>query len=723
MDTNISQYAHIDFLEKNFNAPNHAIPNGPITGNGDIGLTIDTQANNARIWIAKNDFWCYKPHHSGGGMKSVGFIKIVMDDMISTDVWQDVQTGQIGVVFKNAQSCAKLVVRAPHGKNIIFATLECVSGVAKYELELDTLTYDPLVDISRVQNRSISLITKSYTRHNVQYPCKVSFALDIKNKNQKDTLTQNEKIHFFVPVVTNNESDNTANEVMHILSTLNDQSISAAIQDNDAWWANFWSQSAVKIDDHSDIEKYWYYSQYVLACCCDKNKFAPGIFGNFITSDKPAWGGDYHLNYNHEAPFWGLYSSNHMDEADTYHRPIIEYIKKAQQNAKEQLHCSGLYSKVGIGPKGYECSLMFDRDGHVCEAVSYWGQKSNAIYAGINFIMRYFSTMDDVYLKEIAYPYLKEVGLFWVDYLKFEDGRYVDYNDCIHENSALAKHLFSWAKNEKDYSDDFNPILTLALLRTTLSALIFMCDRLNVDTSLKQKWEDILHHLSAFPEYERNGKRVFRYTEKGLDWCNSNSLGVQPVYPAGAITLDSDKRTLETALNTYEEMHRWSDYNAFPTFFTAGVRLGYDPDTILTHMSAQISLHGYENGFIYYGGGGIECCSAIPSTINDMFVQNYNGIMRIFPVWNKKKNASFKNIRTYGAFLVSSEVKNGEITHVHIHSEKGEKIRIISPWKEGTRVLHNNVEIDALLSTLNDTLVICFDTKAYGEYILTKPML
>ena len=42
-------------------------------------------------------------------------------------------------------------------------------------------------------------------------------------------------------------------------------------------------------------------------------------------------------------------------------------------------------------------------------------------------------------------------------------------------------------------------------------------------------------------------------------------------------------------------------------------------------MEKQFGLHGYQNGFIYYDGDGIEFCSTVPSAINDMLTQYYAG--------------------------------------------------------------------------------------------------
>jgi hypothetical protein len=83
--------------------------------------------------------------------------------------------------------------------------------------------------------------------------------------------------------------------------------------------------------------------------------------------------------------------------------------------------------------------------------------------------------------------------------------------------------------------------------------------------------------------------------------------------------------------------------------------------------------------YIYYGGGGIECCSGVPVCVNEMLLQSHEGILRFFPVWDKRKDASFYNLRAYGAFLVSGKIENGAIGGLRVYSEKGRKCVFQSP--------------------------------------------
>ena len=140
---------------------------------------------------------------------------------------------------------------------------------------------------------------------------------------------------------------------------------------------------------------------------------------------------------------------------------------------------------------------------------------------------------------------------------------------------------------------------------------------------------------ARIPLQERGGKTVFRYSEKGMAWWGDNTLGIQHIFPSGAIGLDSDPKLLEICHNTIDAMDRWADYNGFSSWYTACARVGYDPKVILAKMRAECDKHSFPNLLLYYGGGGIESCGGFLA-INEMLLQSHEGVMRFFPCWPKE---------------------------------------------------------------------------------------
>jgi hypothetical protein len=517
-------------------------------------------------------------------------------------------------------------------------------------------------------------------------------------------------------VVTNHDDPGCREKAREILDHISRYRLADLHAKHCGWWKNFWLGSGVRIPSEPLIEKMWYGSHYIMASCCGNRNFPPGLFANWVTTDTPDWSGDYHLNYNYEAPWWGLYSSNKIELTEGYDTPLMEYLPGAREAARRKLDCRGLYSLVGIGPRGFAVSRTFDKDGN--DDVSYWGQKSNASYAAVNMVMRFYAAYDLDYARNTAYPYLKEAGAFWEDYLVFKDGRYVIYRDCIHENGYLARNVLDWGRDCPDYSNDCNPLLSLALVRMIFRALLDIRAALGDDDRRAEKWRHILDHISPFPVQTRKGKKVFRYTETGMDWRDDNSLGIQHVFPAGALGLGSDPELLEIARNTLVEMARWEDYNAFGTFFAAAARLGHDPADILRRLNGELRKHAYDNLDIYYGGGGIECCSGVPVCVNEMLLQSHEGVLRFFPVWDKTKDAAFYNLRAYGAFLVSAELTGGAVGEITLYSEKGRRCVFQAP--SGVQAVYRLL-VDGWeeIVPVKEGEYYAFDTEAGGSYGIT----
>jgi len=427
------------------------------------------------------------------------------------------------------------------------------------------------------------------------------------------------------------------------------------------WWNDFWSRSFIEIPDKT-IEQCWYASWYIMGSCSRAGKVAPGLWGNWLTVNDPMWFGDFHLNYNFQAPFYGLYSANHAETTLPFYDAMNQSIPRGRKIAAAK-GWKGIHLPVSIGPWGM-CPYGEDMD---------LGQRSNAAYAALLFIWYWQHTQDNAWLKTTGYTYLRETAAFWEDYLKLENGRYVIYNDSIHEGSG----------------PDMNGLLSLGLVKTLFSNMIPMSEALGVDSNNRDKWRDIVEKISAFPLQEKDGKTVFRYTEKGVEWWGDNTLGIQHIFPAGAIGLDSDPKLLEISHNMINAMGRWRDYNGSSSWYAACARVGYDPKKILAELNNMYSHHALPNKLLSFGGGGIENVSPALG-VTEMLLQSHEGVIRFFPCWPKEQDARFGTLRTKGAFLVSAELKGGIVSGVKITSEKGGDCVIQNPWPDkAVRMIRN----------------------------------
>lgn len=464
-------------------------------------------------------------------------------------------------------------------------------------------------------------------------------------------LQPKQRVTIATAVESGGDADDSSGASRRLVAALSPPKIEHLKDIHEKWWNDFWTRSSIEIPDKT-IEEHWYAALYVMGSCSRPGKVAPGLWGNWPTVEYPAWQGDYTLNYNFQAPFYIVYSANHPELSLPFYQAIEDAVPAGRALARQH-GWQGIYLPTHIGPWG-----MLRNGPHFD-----WGQRSDAAYAALNFIWYWQYTQDRAWLKDVGYPYLRGVAAFWEDYLKFENGRYVIYNDSIHENSG----------------PDMNGLLSLGLVRALFNNLISMSSELGVDNDRRPRWQTILDKLSPYPLQTRNGRTVFRYTESGIDWREGNTLGIQHIFPAGTISLGSDPKLLALARDMITEMHRWHDGNGFSSWYTACARVGYDPNTILDRLRQECDRWSMPNLLLRYQGGGIENVSGFLA-VNEMLLQSHEGVLRFFPCWPRDQDARFCNLRAVGAFVVSAEIKDGRIRGVQIISEQGRDCTVQNPW-------------------------------------------
>jgi len=72
--------------------------------------------------------------------------------------------------------------------------------------------------------------------------------------------------------------------------------------------------------------------------------------------------------------------------------------------------------------------------------------------------------------------------------------------------------------------------------------------------------------------------------------------------------------------------------------------------------------------------------------LEEMMLQSYGQVIRLFPQWPKDVAARFTTFRAEGAFLVSAACSDGEVIDVEVSSEAGGPCRFYPPWDGLPRV-------------------------------------
>jgi hypothetical protein len=481
------------------------------------------------------------------------------------------------------------------------------------------------------------------------------------------------------------------------------------------WWQRFWLRSVVQVHDKI-LEEYYYGALYVLGCASRPTKLAPSLFGSFVTTDNVAWGGLYFMNYNEEAPYYGVFSSNHAELAEPYIRMVFAQIPW-QKNRTAEAGYNGVsyertFSPFTVAAKPPQLLPVAAKKNYTKLPSD---QKSNATFSFLPAIQYYDYTQNREFLRAELYPAMKELDAFWRDYaVRDSSGK-----QWVFEHSAAHEG-----------GNDVNPNLDIGFARRVEHELIATSQVLDVDAEMRPLWRSFLDQLSPYPTGTVNGKTVYYIAESIRNKSENHGLfepGDQPinlegvVYPGENLSIGGDPQQLRIAQNSMQEMNSWAatkgpnSENGFCKIFPIAARIGWPAADLVAKFKAAILYQWRPSNLtVFQDGGGIETSGSVEA-LDSMLLQHEDGILRVFPDWPSSMDASFARLRAKGAFLVSSEQRGGTVTSIEVVSEQGGLLTIQSPWRtSGFRM--NNAH--AVMQP-NSRGEIALNTKRGAHYRLT----
>ena len=450
-------------------------------------------------------------------------------------------------------------------------------------------------------------------------------------------------------------------------------------QESEARWHDFWSRSAVEIKD-ADLEKIWYQNQYFLACCLRQRKMAPGLFGNWSTGRiGTAWHSDYHMDYNTQQVFWGVFSSNHVEQ----HLPYVELCQNlmpmSEKYAKEKFKLPGAYFPHSAYPVPSQM---------VPYPVPPWGyQISETPWTVQSLWWQYLYTQDVDYLQKV-YPILRAAARFVAAYVKKgNDGKYHVVPTVSSENWGFTV----------DYRLNKDCILDLSLMAFLLDAVVEASSVLETDGTERVQWKEVRENLAPYPKVKGPYGEVWLDVENApAEYIYNVPITLCPVFPAEQVGIGRGEEQLEIARRTarvvrleggndlvYQPLIRARLGMLDLKWFKGQVRYCILPDGVSSDRVRQAGgRYKDSTSFDFMMPMGIWTENlALPAVLNECLMQSYTGTVRLFPNTRNLGPARFRNLRAAGAFLVSASFDGRQISQVSLLSEKGKTVRLANPWK------------------------------------------
>ncbi|TDE16596.1 glycoside hydrolase family 95 protein [Dyadobacter psychrotolerans] len=160
-------------------------------------------------------------------------------------------------------------------------------------------------------------------------------------------------------------------------------------------------------------ELYFQYGRYLMISASRPGTMPMSLQGKWNDSMNPPWTNDYHTNINIQMIYWPAEVTN-LSECFL---PLSDFTKSLVEPGK-------LAAKEFFGTKGWTVNTMLNAYGYTSPGWDFpWGFfPGGAAWLSQHLWEHYAFTKDQVYLKNTAYPVMKEAALFWMDYLS-DDGQ------------------------------------------------------------------------------------------------------------------------------------------------------------------------------------------------------------------------------------------------------------------------------------------------------------
>lgn len=450
-------------------------------------------------------------------------------------------------------------------------------------------------------------------------------------------------------------------------------------KNSQARWHDFWSRSAVELKD-KELEKLWYHNQYFLACCLRQRKTAPGLFGNWSTGRiGTAWHSDYHMNYNTQQVFWGVFSSNHVEQ----HLPYVELCQNlmpmSEKYAREQFGLPGAYFPHSAYPVPSQM---------VPYPVPPWGfEICETPWSVQSLWWQYLYTQEVDDLRRI-YPILRAAARFVAAYVKKgDDGKYHVIPTVSPENWGCTV----------DFRLNKNCTMDLALMAFLLDAVVEGSSVLKTDDAERARWKEIRENLAPYPKTKGPYGEVWLDVENApAEYVYNVPVTLAPVFPGEQVGIGRGEDQLQIARRTarvvrleggndlvYQPLIRARLGMLDLKWFKGQVRYCLLPDGVCGDRVRQVGgRYRDSTGFDFMMHMGIWTENlSLPAVLNECMMQSYTGTIRLFPNTRNLGPARFRNLRAAGAFLVSASFDGKTVSHVSLLSEKGKEVRLANPWK------------------------------------------
>jgi alpha-L-fucosidase 2 len=284
------------------------------------------------------------------------------------------------------------------------------------------------------------------------------------------------------------------------------------------------------------IEKMWAYGRYLFISGTHAQGLPFGMYG--------LWGGDYSLIWNHNmanenvqmmywhAPAGGL--AELMPALFHYYDSMLDVFR---DNARKLYGCRGIYIPAGTTPG-------IGVPNQIVPVIMNW--TGAAGWLARHYYEYYLYTGDLKFLTDKALPFMKEVALFYEDFLVLgEDGYYKFYPSVSPENTPENFMPKDGKPLAHPMPTTINATMDFAIMKELLAHLIEGSRAAGMYADEIGKWENMLKRIPPYQINEDGAIREWMHPAFDDRYDHRHLSHIYPIFPGQEFTREEQPELFE----------------------------------------------------------------------------------------------------------------------------------------------------------------------------------